>query len=135
MAWMEPKTNWKSTDYFNAEDYNRIIGNLAYLKENSCVSDKKMDFVDMGAEKTYMDFIYAREINAIEDNLVTFNLRTYALNIGEKIVYTDNGNTPSYLEFNRIENAMLKLYNELQTHKANLPRLEFTLGRQKGIRV
>lgn len=32
MAWMEPKTDWVSTDYFNAEDYNRMIGNISYLK-------------------------------------------------------------------------------------------------------
>ena len=33
MAWIEPKTNWTSQDFFNIEDYNRIIGNIAYLKE------------------------------------------------------------------------------------------------------
>ena len=32
MAWIEPKTDWTSSDYFNAEDYNRIIGNVIYLK-------------------------------------------------------------------------------------------------------
>ena len=135
MAWMEPKTNWKSTDYFNAEDYNRIIGNLAYLKGYACALVKKFELVDMGAEKTYSDFIYAREINAIEDNLETINLKTYVMNIGEKVVYRDNGNTPLYSEFNRMENAMLRLYEEMQVQKANLPRLAFILGGQKGIRV
>ena len=33
MAWIEPKTDWVSTDYFNIEDYNRIIGNIIYLKD------------------------------------------------------------------------------------------------------
>ena len=28
MAWMEPKTNWKSTDYFNAEDYKKTYRDL-----------------------------------------------------------------------------------------------------------
>ena len=32
MSWIEPKTDWTSSDYFNAEDYNRIIGNVIYLK-------------------------------------------------------------------------------------------------------
>lgn len=135
MAWIEPKTNWEATDYFNAEDYNRIMGNLAYLKEFSRVLVKDFEILDMGREKTYSDFIYARELNVLEDNLETINLKTYAMNIGEKVVYRDNGNTPLYSEFNRMELAMLKIFTELQIHKANLPRLAITLGGQKGIRV
>lgn len=33
MAWVEPKTNWSSTDYYNLEDAQRITGNLNYLKD------------------------------------------------------------------------------------------------------
>lgn len=135
MAWIEPKTNWVAIDYFNAEDYNRILGNLTFLKEFSRLLFKSFEMLDMGGEKTYTDFIYAREINAMEDNLETINLKTYAMNIGEKVVYKDNGNTPLYSELNRMELAMLKIFAELQTHKANLPRLAITLGGQKGIRV
>ena len=32
MAWVEPKTDWVSIDYFNVDDYARIVGNLKYLK-------------------------------------------------------------------------------------------------------
>lgn len=135
MAWIEPKTNWVATDYFNAEDYNRILGNLVFLKEFSRSLFKSFEMLDMGEEKTYTDFIYSREINAMEDNLETINLKTYAMNIGEKVVYKDNGNTPLYSELNRMELAMLRIFAELQTHKANLPKLAITLGGQKGIRV
>lgn len=31
MAWQQPKTDWKESDYFNVEDYNRIKGNLNEL--------------------------------------------------------------------------------------------------------
>lgn len=135
MAWIEPKTNWNESDYFNAEDYNRIIGNLAYLEIVSEELFKEIELLYMGEDKTYDSLIYAREINAIESNLETINLNTYGFNIGEKMVYKDNGNTPLYSEFNRIEGAILKLYTTMQAHKANLPRLAFTLGGQKGIRV
>lgn len=27
MSFIEPRINWTESDYFNAEDYNRIIGN------------------------------------------------------------------------------------------------------------
>ena len=32
MAWIEPKTDWVASDYFNIEDYNRIIGNITHLR-------------------------------------------------------------------------------------------------------
>lgn len=135
MAWIEPKTNWNESDYFNAEDYNRIIGNMAHLEIVSEELFKEIELLSMGEDKTYDSLIYAREINVIETNLETINLNTYGFNIGEKVVYKDNGSTPLYSEFNRIESAILKLYTTLQAHKANLPRLAFTLGGQKGIRV
>lgn len=32
MAWVTPKTNWRNGDYYNAEDVDRISGNLSYIK-------------------------------------------------------------------------------------------------------
>lgn len=31
--WQEPKTDWSADDYINIADYNRIIGNIAYLHD------------------------------------------------------------------------------------------------------
>ena len=135
MAWMEPKTDWKESDYFNAKDYNRFIGNLTVLKVLTEELFKTMDLTPMGEDKTYYSLIYAREINAIENNLETINLNTYGFHIGEKVVYKENGKTPLYSEMNRMESAMLKLYTTMQAHKRNLPRLAMTLGGQKGMRV
>ena len=135
MAWMEPKTDWKESDYFNAKDYNRFIGNLTVLKVLTEELFKTMDLTPMGEDKTYYSLIYAREINVIENNLETINLNTYGFNIGEKVVYKENGKTPLYSELNRMESTMLKLYTTMQAHKRNLPRLAMTLGGQKGMRV
>ncbi len=135
MAWKEPKTDWTAEDYFNAEDYNRLIDNLTYIKESTEGLFPAVELLEMGEAKTYESLIYAREINAMETNLDTINLNTYGFSIGEKAVYRDNGKTPLYSEFNRMESAMLKLYVTMQAHKANLPGLAFTLGGQKGIRV
>lgn len=33
MAWTTPKTNWISTDTFNASDWLRIVGNLKYIAD------------------------------------------------------------------------------------------------------
>lgn len=34
MAWTTPKTDWVSTDTFNASDWLRIVGNLKYITDN-----------------------------------------------------------------------------------------------------
>jgi len=32
MAWKEPKTDWQANDILTALDFNRIEGNIQYLK-------------------------------------------------------------------------------------------------------
>ena len=135
MAWIEPKTDWISTDYFNIEDYNRIIGNISYLKAFAEELFKSINTLDMGEEKTYVSMIYAREMNTIESNLATINFNTYNFNIGKTQTLQANKRTPLWSEFNRIESACLLLYRTLAAHKNALPRFAFTLGGQKGIRV
>lgn len=135
MAWIEPKTNWKSTDYFNIEDYNRIVGNLTYLKSFSEKLFRSYNLLETEQEKTYSSMIYAREINAIENNLESVNINTYNFDIGDTKEFYPNKTTPLWSEFNRIESAMLLLHNTMLAHKNALPRLAFTLGSQKGIKV
>lgn len=135
MAWIEPKTNWESTDYFNIEDYNRIVGNLLYLKDLSLELFKDFTTEDMSDSKDYSGMIYAREINAIENNLETLNINTYNFDIGDTKEFYPNKTTPLWSEFNRIEGAMLLLHNTMLAHKNALQRLAFTLGGQKGLKV
>ena len=135
MAWIEPKTDWIASDYFNAEDYNRIIGNLTHLKVLADELFRSLTDVSMGDEKNYLSMLYAREMNTIEDTLETLNLETYDLEIGEKQTFKANGSTPLWSEFNRIESAILLLYNTFMAHKNAMKRLAFSLGGQKGIKV
>ena len=135
MAWIEPKTDWVASDYFNIEDYNRIIGNITHLKALADDLFLKLTNLSMGEEKNHLSLIYAREMNNIESSLETLNLETYDFNIGEKTEYRANGSTPLYSEFNRIESAILLLYKTMTSHKEALQRFAFILGGQKGIKV
>lgn len=135
MAWIEPKTNWVSTEHFNAVDYNRIIGNIAYVKTLAEELFSQVTDVSMGEEKTYLSMIYAREMNVIESSVKTLNLETYRFAVGETKTYKANGSTPLWSDFNRIEGAILLLHNTMIAHKAALKKLEFRLGDQKGIKV
>lgn len=133
--WLPPKTDWIATDYFNYIDYNRIVNNIRYLRNLANKLFLGISRADLGEEKTYLSMFYAREMNNIENSLETLNLETYDFDIGETIEYRANGSTPLYSEFNRIESAILLLYNTMTSHKEALPRLAFTLGGQKGIKV
>lgn len=133
--WIEPKTDWTSNDYVNTVDYNRIIGNIAYLKAYLDGLFADLTNVSLGEEKAVESLIYAREINAIEVALETLNLETYKFDIGERKEYMANRRTLDFNELNRIECAILLLYQTMVIHKENLPRLAFTLGGQKGIKV
>lgn len=136
MAWIVPKTDWKNTDYFNIEDYNRIIGNLEYIKAlGAALFYGLPSIASLGDDKTYTSMIYAREINAIEDCLEKLNLGSYSFDIGDKKTYYANQSTPLYSEFNRIEGAILLLYKTMTAHKEGLPKLSFRLDGQKGIKV
>jgi hypothetical protein len=136
MAWIEPKTDWVSSDYFNATDYNRIIGNIVYLKAYLDTLFYGLTNISTMEEKTTTSLIYAREINAIETALETLNLETYKFDIGETKEYMANTRALDFaVELNRIESAILLLYTQMVNHKENLTRLAFTLGNQKGIKV
>lgn len=138
MAWSKPKTDWAPTDaVVTSTDnaYNRIIGNIDFLKALADELFANLTEVDMGEEKTYLSMIYAREMNNIENALETLNLETYGFDIGERQTFRANESTPLWSEFNRIESAILLLYNTMMAHKESLPRLSFRLGSQKGIKV
>lgn len=122
MAWITPKTDWQgstdangvySGDYFNADDFNRIKNNLAYLREIAIAIYKDFAINDLGEDKTPVDYFYADEINALEENLTTINENTLKRSIGEPTIYVDNGRTMTFEELNRLEGATLDLYNRL----------------------
>lgn len=133
--WSPPKIDWTSQDYLNAIDYNRIINNISHLNAMAARLFNNISILEMGDEKNYKSYIYAREVNNIEDSLETLNSETYSFDFGEKQTYRANGNTPDYNEINRIESTSLKLYDTMTAHKEALPRLTFTLGGQKGLKV
>lgn len=122
MAWETPKTNWYGMtdtdgnyvgDRFNAVDFNRIKNNLTYLRELSIKLYEEFSIVSLGADRTPANYFYADEINQLEENLDTINANTLQRSYGTPPVYVDNGNTPDFDELNRLESAILDLYDRL----------------------
>jgi hypothetical protein len=128
--WIQPKTNWTKDDCFNAADFNRIKNNLVSLRDISNKMYKDFDITSMGVDKTYRDYFYADEINLIEDNFEKINRLTINVGYGEKPIYKDNGYIMTFEELNRLEGAMLDLYDKLENQSDGLRRLKFNLGKR-----
>ena len=122
MAWITPKTNWASSfdadgnyngDRFNASDFNRIKNNLEYLRNLAIEIFDEFSIVSLGEDRVPGDYFYADEINQMEENLNTINENSLNRSYGEAPLYVDNGNTMDFTELNRLEGAMLDLYDRL----------------------
>lgn len=135
--WITPKTNWACYydsngryigDFFEIEDWRRIIGNLYYLKELADKMYPYFAFNDMGDKKQYSDIPYANEWNAIERNLDLMIKHTYKFSIGKTRTYYPEMPAVNYDDLNRIESACLTIYEGLTSQYDGLRVLAFTLG-------
>nr|DAU56371.1 MAG TPA: hypothetical protein [Caudoviricetes sp.] len=142
MAWETPKTDWHgsvdetgvySGDRFNAKDFNRIKNNLAYLRELALKMYASFNIVSLGADRTPKDFFYADEINQLEQNLVTINNNTLRRSYGTAPTYTDNGNTMDFNELNRLESAILDLYDRLTNESEGRRMFQWNFGTKGGV--
>lgn len=137
MAWETPKTDWHGSsdsegvytgDRFNAVDFNRIKNNLDYLRELAIKLYDEFSIVSLGADRTPADYFYADEINQLEENLKTVNENSLRRSYGNAPTYVDNGNTMDFVELNRLEGAILDLYNKLNNQYSGRRNLTFMFG-------
>lgn len=141
MAWQMPKTDWyggldangKYTgDRFNAADYNRIKNNLIYLRELAITMYEDFSIETVSADKTTADLFYAEEINTMERNLDAINNATIKRNYGTRVTFIANGNTPVYTELNRLESAILDLYDKLHNQHEGRRMFTWNFGMKGG---
>lgn len=141
MAWETPKTDWYGStdaggkyagDRFNASDYNRIKNNLEYLRDMAIKLYEEFNIVYVGDDKTYTDYFYSDEINQLEENLNTINEKTLNREYGTSPMYFDNGSVMDYIELNRLESAILDLYNRLTNQSEGRRMFEWNFGMKGG---
>lgn len=141
MAWSTPKTDWNGEtvdgvyigDRFNAVDFNRIKNNLEYLRELAIKMYEEFSIQSLGSDRTPKDFFYADEINALEDNLKTINNNSLKRSYGNIPVYVDNGNTMDFKELNRLESAILDLYEKLTNEYEGRRMFTWNFGMKGGL--
>ena len=141
MAWSTPKTDWNGEtvdgvyigDRFNAVDFNRIKNNLEYLRELAIKMYEEFSIQSLGSDRTPKDFFYADENNALEDNLKTINNNSLKRSYGNVPVYVDNGNTMDFKELNRLESAILDLYEKLTNEYEGRRMFTWNFGMKGGL--
>lgn len=142
MAWTTPKTNWNGGtaadgtyigDRFNAVDFNRIKNNLDYLRELAIKLYDEFAINDLGSDRTPADYFYADEINQLEENLTIINNNTLKRHYGTAPTYTNNGRTMDFTELNRLESAMLDLYDRLTNQSEGRRMFQWNFGIKEGL--
>lgn len=142
MQWEKPKTDWHYEidaegnyvgDRFNASDFNRIKNNLAILRDMAIILYDEFNIVSVGADRTPSDYFYADEINQLEENLVTINDNSLRQNYGDAPFYVDNGLTMDYIELNRLEGAILDIYNRLTNGLEGRRMFTWNFGMKGGL--
>ena len=134
--WLMPKTNWKSTDRFNISDYNRIKGNILYLHKLSVSLWKPFNILDMGEDLTdYTVYFDVDIFNYFESNLETINQNILTQDFGISQRFYENAPFIKWDELNRIESAMLSIYELLQRQKLSIRKIPFRLGAFKEVRI
>ena len=84
---------------------------------------------DMGEDKNVGDYIYADEINLLENNLDTLCKNTIPSLAGKKKSYYENTATIDFAELNRIEKCCLDLWNcMMNQYLTGRYKLAFRLG-------
>ena len=142
MAWVTPKTDWNGEtaadgtyigDRFNAVDFNRIKNNLDYLRELAIGLYNEFDINALGSDRTPADYFYADEINQLEENLTIINNNTLRRSYGTASTYVDNGRTMDFTELNRLESAILDLYDRLTNQSEGRRKFQWNFGIKEGL--
>lgn len=140
-VWQTPKTDWSGTttatgeyvgDRFNAADFNRIKNNLDFLRDLAIKMYDEFSIESLGADRTPADYFYADEINQLEANLNTINSKTIKRQYGSAPTYIANGLTMDFAELNRLEGAMLDLYDRLNNESEGRRMFTWNFGMKGG---
>ena len=77
MAWITPKTNWTSADYYNYDDLNRVENNTSYLKtEYQGIGYISATGV-IDTSKTMSSITFYDDLNRIENNIKAIKDASY----------------------------------------------------------
>lgn len=141
MSWSTPKTDWNGEtvdgvytgDRFNAVDFNRIKNNLEYLRELAIKMYDEFAIQSVGSDKTVKDYFYADETMHWKRTSLPSILTVSRGLTGTAPTYAANGNTMDFKELNRLEGAILDLYDRLTNESEGRRTFTWNFGMKGGL--
>ena len=132
MAWIVPKTNWKSSDYFLLSDWQRIVSNARYLYD---LVGGQFSFRDCTLANTaalpYYDIINNLARN-LEDLWRALNTGTYirlpTWHARTSSQWTRNPDYADFSAWERVELDIFTIYNTIINPKNVLRSGTFSAG-------
>ncbi len=120
--WTAPKVNWKSIDYYNIDDWQRVRNNLEHLRNillKKGVPVSNLLVTDTGKGATELPYVHL--VNNMETNLAKLR-EAFGTDFTEDVsqrtwyerldvLYTSN---PSYRDWNRWELILQRVYESIQ---------------------
>lgn len=128
MAWQTPKISWTESDAFRLDpDYERIRGNLLYLRQRAAAITRRPDYGEMSSY-TADGLPLANFFNRVEENLAAL-----ADAVQPRPEYSTRSFSPGSLvwdwrDLERIEGMLLQVYNDLNAIESGQQKLAFCLG-------
>lgn len=119
MAFITPKTNWSSNDYYNATDLNRVENNI---EEIANMINKYFRSISINAIKNrdYTTIEFADSLNRVENNIELLKDNFYTP-VPWDIPKTDwkGNNKFDFNDANRLEINLLALFNLVENNINN----------------
>lgn len=114
MAWITPKLDWNSNDYYNYGDLNRVENNINEVKNLILTYVFNLDIGDIITTRTVSSIEYYTGLNRIESNILALRNATYQPIgwITPKTNWQSVIDGFGYTDANRLENNVLALYTQ-----------------------
>jgi hypothetical protein len=120
MSWIDPKLDWKETDYYNADDLNRVENNtLEVINFLKSIQFNAPDVVSV-TDRDIFSIEFLSSINRVEGNIEAIK-QAFMVPPGWQNTKTWTiGKGFDYRDANRLENNLNLLYIFAQLAKENI---------------
>lgn len=114
-TWTTPKTDWQGTDYFTADDWLRIVGNVEYIADDLGLAYTPLTTISAGS------VLSSSDRNAVTDMLEAIYAELSASwNRGFVLPRVDYGSAWNSKDLNNIENLLLCAKAQIDGTLSNL---------------
>ncbi len=121
MPWLNPKTDWKETDFLNFEDMNRVENNTGVVKELIVFLEGNFNLEQLKTDRDMITIEFADSLNRIERNIEKLKNNFY------KPLYWEDcktnwqaGDKFDYTDANRLEKNIKLLYDLAKSTADNI---------------